>query len=195
VLSGPMSTSHAPRIYLQLRKTVRSLSRSTELQSSAKWCSRWLPHDPPNLAMLLFRCLVSCSAFRLSRCLLPAALPWLQLRSQKASNRSCSCRASRASNRSCSCRASLDTQPVGLMKAQQRCLSAERRKLSNPAQPKTVADTLEPRETFTQTYNTQSGSAAGAKSLQSAAVRQLPAAHACPQPCLPQPHAVCRMFF
>ncbi len=89
----------------------------------------------------------------------------------------------------------LDPQPVGLTKAQQRCLSAERRKLSNPAQPKTVADTLEPRKTLTQTYNPQSGSATGAKSLQSAAVRQLPAAHGWSQPCLPQPHAVCRMFF
>ena len=147
-----------------------------------------LPHThsrgPP---MLVHRSLVNCDASSPSCCSLPAALPRLQPQLHRAAYR-------------WSCRASLDPRHVSLTRAQQRCLSVDRRRSSDPApanlnQPSTAdaADAQEVLQAVLKASSPQHGSAAVVEPLQAVKVRQdLLQAHAWLHSCLPQPPAVCR---
>ncbi len=142
------------------------------------------PRGPP---MLVHRSLVNCSASGPSCCSLSAALPRLQPQLHRAAYRSC-------------CRASLDPRHVSLTRAQQRCLSVDRRRSSDPAQtklnqPSTAdsADAQEALQVVPKASSPQHGSAAVVEPLQAVKVRQdLLQAHAWLHSCLPQPPAVCR---
>ncbi len=118
--------------------------------------------QPLVAAMLLHRSTLNHDASGLSRCSLPAALSRQQLQSR------------RASRRVCSCRASLEPQRDSLTEAQQRCLSAKRRDLSDHAQhiPPGSADVQQPQHSRTEEADPQFGAAAGAEPPQCAKVRR-----------------------
>ncbi len=137
--------------------------------------------------MIRDRRLFSRDASSRSCCSLPAALPRLQPRRA-------------ATMRSYSCRASLNKHSVSLTRAQQRCLSAERRKLSASAQRGSggSAGTQEPQATLLMPNLLQPGSGAAPDPLQDSQVRRgllMPGRISTSQPrhCLTQPPAVCRL--
>ena len=118
--------------------------------------------QPLVAAMLLHRRTLNHDASGLSRCSLPAALSRLQLQSR------------RASRRLCSCRACLEPQRYSLTEAQQRCLSAKRRDLSDHAQhiAPGSADVQEPHQSRTEEADPQIGAAADAEPPQGAELPQ-----------------------